>query len=125
MKQSKKLAGRNKRKMRIRKKIRGTPETPRLSVFRSSRFIYAQIIDDTTGSTLAASSSRESAIASQLKDAGKGTGNRDAATLVGKTIAEKAKKKSIESVVFDRGGFIYTGRVKAIAEAAREAGLKF
>ncbi|MEO1515281.1 MAG: 50S ribosomal protein L18 [Bacteroidota bacterium] len=103
---------------RVRKKISGTPERPRLAIFRSNRFIYAQLIDDLAGHTLAAADSREVATADN--------GNKsDQAKLVGKMIAEKAKASSIETVVFDRGGYLYHGRVKALADGAREAGLKF
>jgi len=102
-------------KRKIRAKIFGTKERPRLAVFRSSRFVYAQIIDDEKGRTLAA--------ASDLK-AKKGT-KVEKAKGVGKAIAEKAKTAKIKSVVFDRGGFKYTGRVRSVAEAAREAGLNF
>ncbi len=105
-----------RRQRRIRKTLRGTPERPRLRVSRTLKHIYAQIIDDTTGRTLAASSSMA------LKIAG---GNVDAATVVGKDIGEKAKQQAIEQVCFDRGGRLFHGRVKALAEAAREAGLQF
>ena len=111
------------RKYRIRRRIRkvasGTAERPRLSVFRSNKEIYAQVIDDVTGTTLAAASSRDKELASS--DGGK----TEVATLVGKAIAEKSKKAGIELVAFDRGGNLYHGRVKALAEGAREAGLKF
>lgn len=121
MKLSKKEAGRQKRKLRIKKKIRGSSDRPRLSIFRSTRYIYAQIIDDDSGKTLCSSSSKEKDLVSQLKS----TGNKDAAVLVGKKIAERAKAKNVDRVVFDRNGFIFTGRVKAIADSAREAGLQF
>lgn len=111
------------RKYRIRRRIRkvskGTAERPRLSVFRSNSEIYAQLIDDVKGVTLAAASSRDKDIASA-----KGTKTEKAA-LVGKAIAEKASKVGIEKVAFDRGGNLYHGRVKSLAEGAREAGLKF
>ncbi len=110
---------RSRRKQRIRKKLTGTPEKPRLSVFRSLNHIYVQAIDDSTGKTLFAASSTE------VKGKSKGTGNRDAAKLVGELIANKCKDKGIENVVFDRGGYLYHGRVKALADAARAAGLKF
>ena len=110
---------RSRRKQRIRKKITGTQEKPRLSVFRSLNHIYVQAIDDATGKTLFAASSTE------IKGKTKGTGNRDAAKAVGELIASKCKDKGIEQVVFDRGGYLYHGRVKALAEAARAAGLKF
>ena len=104
---------------RIRKKVRGTAERPRLAVFRSLSHIYAQVIDDEKGATLCSASTVE-------KSAGVGKGgNADAAKTVGKLIAERAKDKGITQVVFDRGGYIYHGRVKSLAEAAREAGLKF
>ena len=106
-----------KRHARVRGKISGTPERPRLSVFRSEKNIYAQIIDDVAGNTLAAASSVE-------KDFGPGS-NKEAARKVGKLIAERALAKGIEEVVFDRGGYIYHGRVMELAEGAREGGLKF
>ena len=106
---------RNRRHARIRSQVAGTEARPRLAVFRSNKFIYAQLIDDTTGTTLAA--------ASDIKET-KGT-KLERATAVGKAIADEAKKTSISAVVFDRGGFIFTGRVKALADAAREAGLQF
>jgi large subunit ribosomal protein L18 len=105
-------------KMRLRKKIKGTANTPRLSVFRSNRDIYAQIVNDADGKTLVAASSRD-------KDfSAKGT-KIEVATAVGKAIATKAVAAGIESVVYDRNGYLYHGRVKALAEAAREGGLKF
>ncbi len=111
------------RKYRIRRRIRkvsfGTAERPRLSVFRSNNEIYAQVIDDNSGTTLAAASSRDADFAKA-----KGT-KSELAQLVGKAIGEKAKKAGIEKVAFDRGGNLYHGRVKALAEGAREAGLKF
>ena len=106
---------------RVRKKISGTPERPRLCVFRSNAHIYAQIIDDTKGHTLCAASTVEKDIASQAADMDK----KNAAKLVGKTIAERAKANGIEEVVFDRGGYIYTGRVAQLAAGAREGGLNF
>lgn len=110
------------RKLRIRRRIRkvsfGTEARPRLSVFRSNKEIYAQLIDDNAGKTIAAASSRDKGIEA------KGT-KTEVATAVGKAIAEKAKKAGVEAVAFDRGGNLYHGRVKALAEAAREAGLKF
>jgi len=106
---------------RIRTKIAGSSERPRLCVYRSSRYIYAQIIDDSQGKTLAAASTLEKDMCGD----GKGTGNIEASKKVGKTIAERAKAKGIETVVFDRGGYLYHGRIKAVAEAARESGLKF
>ena len=106
-----------KRHSRVRGKISGTAERPRLSVFRSEKNIYAQIIDDVAGNTLVAASSVE-------KDFGPGS-NTEAARKVGKLVAERAVAKGIEEVVFDRGGYIYHGRVKELAEGAREGGLKF
>ncbi len=107
--------------LRIRRKISGNSERPRLCVFRSLNHIYAQVIDDVKGTTLVAASTTEKEI---RRDAAK-AGSIKAAKVVGKVIAERAKKNGIEAVVFDRGGYIYHGRVKALAEAAREAGLKF
>ncbi|MDD2647559.1 MAG: 50S ribosomal protein L18 [Eubacteriales bacterium] len=109
------------RHARVRKKISGTPEMPRLSVYRSLNHIYAQIIDDTNGVTLVAASTLDPQLKGQLDDKTK----KEAAKLVGKTIAERALQKQIESVVFDRGGYVYTGRVQEVANGAREAGLKF
>jgi large subunit ribosomal protein L18 len=104
---------------RIRKKVRGTAARPRLAIFRSLNHIYAQVIDDEKGATLCSASTVE-------KSAGVGNGsNADAAKAIGKLIAERAKDKGITQVVFDRGGYIYHGRVKSLAEAAREAGLQF
>ena len=109
------------RKERVRRKIFGSAERPRLSVYRSLNHIYAQVIDDTQGKTLAAASSLDEAI----RDKKKSNGNRKAAALVGKMIAEKALKKNIKQVVFDRGGRIYHGCIKTVADKAREAGLEF
>jgi large subunit ribosomal protein L18 len=106
---------------RIRQKISGNVDRPRLCIYRSSKYIYAQIVDDTQGKTLAAASTAEKDVRGDLKQAG----NIQASKLVGKTIAERAKAKGIETVVFDRGGYLYHGRIKAVAEAARESGLKF
>ena len=106
---------------RIRKKVSGTESRPRLAVFRSNKHIYAQIIDDSKGATVTAASTLD---ADAKKDAKHG-GNIAAAKAVGKLVAERAKAKGIETVLFDRGGYLYHGRVKALAEAAREAGLKF
>jgi len=111
-----------RRKKRVRKKIRGTSEKPRLSVFRSSKHIYAQIIDDSTGRALAAASSLSKDLGLRL--GGKG-GNKDGAASVGTFIADLALKLKIKEVVFDRNGFLYHGRVKVLSEAAREHGLKF
>ena len=107
--------------LRVRRRVVGTPERPRLSVFRSLNHIYAQVIDDRTRRTLAAASSLDKETRKQLK----GGGNLAAAKVVGKAIAECARAAGIEQVVFDRGGYKYHGRVQALAEAAREAGLKF
>lgn len=109
---------RAKIKRRVRKTTFGTPETPRLSVYRSNKEIYAQIIDDTTGKTLVSASSYN------VKEA-HGTKKVDQAKVVGKTLAEKATKAGIASVTFDRNGYLYHGRVKSLADAAREGGLKF
>ena len=107
--------------LRVRTKVAGTPERPRLCVFRSLSHIYAQVIDDRAGRSLAAASSLDKEIRQQLK----GGGNVAAAKVVGKTIAERARAAGIHTVVFDRGGYTYHGRVRALAEAAREAGLEF
>ena len=115
------LKGRKTRHRRIRKKISGTSLRPRLAVFRSARHIYAQAIDDSAGSTLAASSTLT--IQKSLKKTY--TGNKEAAKAVGADVAKKLVEKSISTVVFDRGGFVYHGRVKALADGAREAGLSF
>jgi large subunit ribosomal protein L18 len=109
-----KKESRKKVRYAIRKKVSGTSERPRLAVFRSNKEIYAQLIDDVAGNTLAYASSADV----------KGT-KKEQASVVGKIIADNAKKAGIETVVFDRGGFLYHGRVKALAESAREAGLKF
>jgi len=106
-------------KNRIRKVISGTGTQPRLSVFRSNKEIYAQIVDDVTGNTISTASSRDKDISSE-----KGT-KTEIATMVGKSVAEKAIKAGISSISFDRGGYLYHGRVKSLAEGAREAGLKF
>ena len=115
------LKGRKARHRRIRKKISGTSSRPRLAVFRSARHIYAQAIDDSAGSTLAASSTLT--IQKSLKKIY--TGNKEAAKAVGADVAKKLIEKSISTVVFDRGGFVYHGRVQALADGAREAGLNF
>jgi len=112
---------RGKRHHRIRKNISGTPESPRLCVFRSNKHIYAQVIDDTAGSTIAAASTKEPAVVSGLKS----TCNIEAAKAVGGAVAKKAIEKGVTTVVFDRGGYIYHGKVKALADSAREAGLAF
>ena len=113
-----KNAMRLKRHVRVRGKISGTPECPRLNVFRSNANIYAQIIDDVNGVTLVSANTLE-------KEFEGATGNAEAAKKVGKAIAERALAKGIEEVVFDRGGYVYHGRVAALAEGAREGGLKF
>jgi len=107
--------------VRIRKKLQGTTERPRLAVFRSTAHIYAQVIDDTKGVTLVAASSTEKA-SGNSKASG---GNVAAAKEIGKRVAERAKENGINKVVFDRGGYLYHGRIKALADAAREAGLEF
>lgn len=125
----KKTVGRWRRHMRIRKKLIGTPQKPRLCIYRSSKHIYCQLIDDTyvdksgnrSGKVIAGCSTLSPSIKKEVNYGG----NKDAATVVGKEIAKIAKDKSIETVIFDRAGFKYHGRVKALAEAAREGGLKF
>jgi large subunit ribosomal protein L18 len=109
-----------RRHARVRKHVRGTAERPRLAVFRSNKHIAAQVIDDRAGRTLVAASTLERDVRS-----GGGTSNTDAATRVGQLVAERARAAGIERVVFDRGGFLYHGRVAAVADAAREAGLEF
>lgn len=112
---------RRKRQVRVRKKVQGTPERPRLNVFRSAKHIYAQLIDDSRGVTVAAASSlTEGVVQDDVY-----TGNKTSAALVGTAIAKVALAKGIQSVVFDRNGFLYHGRIQALAEAAREAGLNF
>ncbi|MFN0092630.1 MAG: 50S ribosomal protein L18 [Acidimicrobiales bacterium] len=115
-----KRASRVRRHRRVRKTVRGTPERPRLAVFRSNRHIVAQVIDDLGGRTLAAASTLEAGV----RGAG-GTGNKAAAARVGALVAERAQATGVSQVVFDRGGFRYHGRVAALADAAREAGLEF
>ena len=112
---------RRKKHMKLRNRFSGTTQRPRLAVFRSNNHMYAQIIDDTVGQTLASASTVEKAAKGELSK----TNNVEAAAYVGKVIAEKAKEKGITEVVFDRGGFIYQGKVKVLADAAREAGLNF
>lgn len=112
---------RKKRQVRVRKKVTGSTERPRLCIFRSSKHIYAQIIEDVSGKTLVTAST----VAKGAADSVKYSGNVEAAKLVGKQIAEKALAQDIKQVVFDRNGFLYHGRVKALADAAREAGLTF
>ena len=115
---------RDRIKFRIRKRLRGTAEQPRLSVFRSGAHIYVQVIDDLAGRTLAAASSLEPTVKAALPEGARG-GNRKGAEAVGPAIAERLKEKGITRVVFDRNGFLYHGRVRAVAEAARQAGLQF
>ena len=110
---------RQKKHMRLRNRLSGTPERPRLSVFRSDKHMYAQIIDDVAGNTLCAASTLDKDAKLEI------TNNIEAAQYVGKAIAEKAMAKGIKAVVFDRGGFLYHGKVQALADAAREAGLEF
>ena len=113
-----KLKRRKRIHSRVRKKIQGTAEKPRLNIFRSNRFIYAQLIDDVSGTTLASASSFEAAVSNE--------GNKsDQAKEVGKLIAERAKAAGVEGVLFDRGGYLYHGRVKSLADGAREGGLNF
>lgn len=113
---------RSRRKKRVRKKIKGATGKPRLCVFRSSKHIYAQIIDDSTGRTLVGVSSLSKELGPMI---GKSGGNKQGATLVGAAIADVALKKKIKRVVFDRNGFLYHGRIKALSDAAREHGLEF
>ena len=112
---------RKKRQVRVRRKVQGSQDRPRLCVFRSSKHIYAQIIEDSTGSTLVSVSTVYKELGGDLKV----SGNVEAAKLIGKKIAERALAKNITQVVFDRNGFLYHGRIKALADAAREAGLSF
>ena len=121
LKKADKNANRLQRHKRVRRKITGTTQRPRLCVFRSSNNIYAQIIDDTNRVTLVAASSLDEAV----KGAVNHGGNKEAAKMVGEMIAKRAIEKGITEVVFDRGGYLYHGRVQVLAEAAREAGLKF
>ncbi len=116
-----KALARERRKRRVRKKIRGTAVRPRLSVFRSARHIYVQAVDDDSGVTLGSAST----LSPELKDKVKDLNKRDAAKLVGEQIGSRIKEKGIKQVVFDRNGFLYHGRVQALSEGAREAGLKF
>ncbi|MFD0716719.1 50S ribosomal protein L18 [Paenibacillus sp. GCM10027626] len=109
-----------KRHLRVRKKISGTTQRPRLSVFRSAKHIYAQLIDDVQGVTIAAASTLDK----EVGEIGNG-GNVEAARKIGELIANRAKEKGVEQIVFDRGGYLYHGRIKALADAAREAGLQF
>lgn len=117
----KKGEARHRRHRRVRKKVFGTPERPRLSVFRSHRHVYAQIIDDVGGCTLASASTRDQELRGQIT---KGS-NRTAAKMVGKLLSERARALTIQAVVFDKGGYLYHGRVASVAEGAREGGLLF
>lgn len=117
----KRVEARKRRHLRVRKKVFGTPERPRLNVFRSARHIYAQIIDDLAGHTLVSASTMDKELKEKLKTGG----NKEAAKAVGSLIAQRALKKGIKRVVFDRGGYLYHGRVKALADSAREGGLEF
>lgn len=112
---------RQKRHMRMRNKIQGTPERPRLNVFRSSTNIYAQVIDDSQGFTIASASSKDKEITEKIN----GLNKTEAAKIVGQEVAKKAMEKGVETVIFDRGGYLYHGRVKSLADGARESGLKF
>lgn len=112
---------RKKRHLRVRNKIQGTASRPRLNVFRSDKHIYCQLIDDTKGVTLASASTLDKELRDQITNGG----NVESAKLVGELIAKRAKEKGITTVVFDRGGYIFHGRVKALADASREAGLEF
>jgi len=112
------VTARNRMKVRIRRKVHGTADRPRLAVFRSLKYIYAQVIDDASGKTIASASSRE-------KDSGAKGANAAAAKAVGALIAKKAQDKGVKHVVFDRGGYVYHGNIKALADAARENGLEF
>jgi large subunit ribosomal protein L18 len=121
MNRARKVEQLERRRRRIRKVIVGTAERPRLNVFRSNAHIYAQVINDLEGKTLAAASSLDKSLRTSLKS----TGNIEAAKAVGKLVAERAKAVNVTAVVFDRGGRMYHGRIKALAEAAREGGLQF
>jgi large subunit ribosomal protein L18 len=116
-----KIVRRVRRKRRLRKTLIGTPTRPRLTVFRSLKNIYAQVIDDSRGVTICSASTRDKDFAGGVKSGG----NCDAAAIVGKALAERAKQKNVQEVSFDRNGFKYHGRLKALADAAREAGMKF
>lgn len=118
-KSNEKRAARIRRKAHIRKRVRGTAERPRLSVFRSASHIYAQVVDDVAGRTIVAANSLQADLR------GEGSGNVDGAKRIGAAVAERALAAGVSEVVFDRNGFLYHGRVKALADAAREAGLKF
>ena len=117
---SNKTKGRIRRKRRVRKTLHGTKERPRLTVFRSNQHLYVQIIDDDRGVTLASASTMEKEVKGKFK-----SNNKEAATHIGKRIAERAKAQAIEMVCFDRGGYLFHGRIKALADSARESGLVF
>lgn len=124
------IVGRERRKLRIRRKISGTAEQPRLTVFRSTKHIYAQVVDDVTGKTLAHASTLTKSVKGSVGPSARSAGAEkatkiDAAKLVGHAIADALKQKGIQKVVFDRNGYLYHGRIRALADAAREAGLKF
>ena len=108
---------------RLRRRIAGTADKPRLAVYKSLRYLYAQVIDDDAGVTLVQATSREAEVTGRLE--GAGTGNKTAARLVGELVAERAKEKGIETVVYDRGGYVFHGRIREIAEGARSKGLRF
>jgi large subunit ribosomal protein L18 len=110
-----------RRHLRVRKKITGTAARPRLNVFRSSKHIYAQLIDDVAGVTLAAASTLDKELSGEIKNGG----SVESARKVGELVAKRAKEKGVSEIVFDRGGYLYHGRIQALAEAAREAGLEF
>ena len=112
---------RQRRRWRVRRRLKGTAEQPRLSVFRSLKHIYAQVIDDDTGRAVASASTRDEGLASQVKYGG----NKDSAAIVGKAVAERALAAGVKQIKFDRGAYKYHGRVAALADAAREAGLEF
>lgn len=112
---------RMERHFKIRNKIQGTPERPRLNIYRSAKHIYAQVIDDATGTTLVSASTADK----ELKDKVAELTKTDAAKLVGQAVGERAKEKGINTVVFDRGGYLYHGRIKVLADGARESGLEF
>jgi large subunit ribosomal protein L18 len=122
MKSFNKNEARDKRKKRVRRKVKGTSERPRLTVFKSDKHIYVQIIDDTSAKTLVNASSLGKQVKTEFSNKGR---NKEGASILGKIIARKALEKGIKRVVFDRNGFLYHGRVKALAEAARENGLEF
>jgi large subunit ribosomal protein L18 len=121
MKTNPRSLSRLRRQKRVRKKVRGTAERPRLTVFRSTRHIYVQLIDDESGRTITGLSTRSPAFTGKVKNGG----NIEAAKKIGQAVARQAQERGLTEVVFDRNGFLYHGRVKALAEAAREAGLKF